>query len=173
MEDFSNEEFLRRLKVYKAETEVLQHLIVPLCQWGTTGHETCAVNIVELAAEYSTPEIGMYNPLRNKLRFFPSLLLFYAGGLAAVSFENYGMLAALVNRPKYYDQEGEKSLCLTLSLPKVFGAELGQALTEYKPFAGPSVYLSKLMRPLFKETIPQEHRFEAIFDRFEYLFALR
>jgi hypothetical protein len=172
MQDFSDEEFLRRLKVYKAETEVLQHMIVPLCQWGNTGHETCAVNIVELAADYSTAGIGMYKDVWNDLRFFPSLLLLYAGGLAAVSSENYGMLVALMNRPKYHDHEGEKSLCFTVSLRKVFGQALGQALTEYRRFAGPSVYLSNLLRPLFNETVPQKYRFEAVFDRFEYIFAL-
>jgi hypothetical protein len=172
MEDFSGAEFVRRLKVYQTETEVLQHMILPLCQWGNTGHETCAVNIVELAADYSTLGIGMFKEFWNNLRFFPALLLLYAGGLAAVSSENYGMFAALVNRPKYYDHEGEKPLCLTLSLSKVFGEMLGQALTEYKRFIGSSVYLSKLLRPLFNETIPQQYRFEAVFDRFEYLFAL-
>jgi len=121
MDDFSGVEFLRRLKIYQAETEVLQHMIAPLCQWGSTGHETCAVNIAELAADYSTRGIGMYKDVWNNVRFFPSVLLLYAGGLAAVSSENYGMLAALVNRPKYHDHEGEKSLFLTLSLRKVFG----------------------------------------------------
>jgi len=172
IEDFSDKEFLRRLKVYQTETEVLQHIVVPLCQWGNTSHETSAVNIVELATDYATPGVGMYKDLWNDLRFFPTLLLFYAGGLAAVSSENYGMLAALMNRPKCHDHEGEKSLCLTLSLPKVFGKALGQALPKYKQFAGPSVYLSDLVRPLFNEAIPQKYRFEAVFDRFEYIFAL-
>ncbi len=108
----------------------------------------------------------MYKDVWNDLRFFPSVLLLYAGGLAAVSAENYDMLAALVNRPKYHDHEGEKSLFLTLSLRKVFGEALEQALTEYKHFAGSSVYLSNLLRPLFNEAIPQKYRFEAVFDRF-------
>jgi SIR2-like domain len=71
MEDFSGAEFVRRLKVYQTETEVLQHMILPLCQWGNTGHETCAVNIVELAADYSTLGIGMFKEFWNNLRFFP------------------------------------------------------------------------------------------------------
>jgi hypothetical protein len=29
-----------------------------------------------------------------------------------------------------------------------------------------------LLRPLFNETIPQQYRFDAVFDRFEYLFTL-
>jgi len=45
-------------------------------------------------------------------------------------------------------------------------------LSEYKWFAGSSVYLSDLLRPLFNEAIPQKSRFEAVFDRFEYIFAL-
>ncbi len=172
MADFGGAELLRRLKIYQVETEVLQHMIVPLCQWGSTGHETCAVNIVELALDYSALGIGMSKDVWNDLRFFPSVLLLYAGGLAAVSAENYDVLAALVNRPKYHDHEGEKSLFLTLSLRKVFGEALGQALTEYKHFAGSSVYLSNFLRPLFNEAIPQKYRFEAVFDRFEYILAL-
>jgi hypothetical protein len=160
------------LKVYETETEVLQHMIVPLCHWGSAGHEICAVNIVELAADYSTLETGMFREVWANLSFFPSLFLFYAGGLAAVSAENYGMFAALVNRPKYRDHQGEKPLCLTLPLRKVFGEALGEARTEYKTFQGSSVYLSKVLRPLFQDTIHQDYRFDTIFDRFEYLFAL-
>jgi hypothetical protein len=114
----------------------------------------------------------MFRDFWHKLRFFPALLLLYVGRLAAVSSENYGMLAALVNRPKYHDHEGEKSLCLTLSPRDVFGTMLGEARAEYKRFIGSSVYLSNLLRPLFKEIIPQQYRFEAVFARFEYLFAL-
>jgi hypothetical protein len=62
--------------------------------------------------------------------------------------------------------------CIKTSLRKVFGDALGQALTEYKRFAGSSLYLSNLLRPLFNETISQKCRSEDVFDRFEYICAL-
>ena len=67
---------------------------------------------------------------------------------------------------------GEKVLGLTLPIRKVFGELLGEARSEYKTFQGSSVYLSRVLRPLFKDTIPQNNRFDAVFDRFEYLSAL-
>jgi hypothetical protein len=82
------------------------------------------------------------------------------------------MLAALLNRSKYRDHEGEKLFSYTLSRQTVFGEALGELGSEYKGFKGSSVYLSETLKPLFKETIPQESRFEATFDRFEYLSTL-
>jgi hypothetical protein len=165
LEPFSGNAFLYRLKVYETETEVLRHVIVPLCQWGNRSHETLAVNIVELATNYSAMGTGGSLAYWSDLRFFPSLLLFYAGGLAAVSSGKYDIFAALLNGPKYHGPEGEKPLCLALPLRKVFGDCLGEAHSKYKTFQGPSVYLSEVLRPLFKDTIPQNNRFDSVFDR--------
>ena len=146
-------------------------MIIPLCQWGNSSHETCVAEIVEPAADYSTPG-ALYLEHWNNIRLFPALLLFYVGGIAAVAAENYGMFAALVKRAKFHDLEGEHPLCSALSHPAVFGQALRAADTQYNRFIGSSVYLSQLLRPLFSQSIPQQYRFEATFDRFEYLFAM-
>jgi hypothetical protein len=51
-------------------------------------------------------------------------------------------------------------------------SRIQRAALEYKLFIGSSAYLSSLLRPLFNDTIPQQHRYESVFDRFEYLFAM-
>jgi hypothetical protein len=171
-QQFSGPEFLRRLNAYQAETDVLRHIVVPLCQWGTTVHETCVVNILELATNYSTLGIGMFIDGWNDLRRFPALLLFYAGGLAALSAGNYAMLAALLTRPRYHDHNRDFPLSLALSPRDVFGNWLRQADPQYNRSFGSSVYLSRFLRSLFSDTVPQQFRYDAAFDRFEYLFAL-
>jgi hypothetical protein len=128
---FTAAEFLRRMKVYEAGTEVLRHMIVALCQWGDARHEALMVNILELATDYSTLRQGAYTDTWNQLRLYPSLLLHYAGGVAALSADNYGMFTALLTRPRHHDHNGERPLLLECCAPRVFRADLKQFLPGY------------------------------------------
>ena len=65
MQEFTHSEFLRRLSIYQVEPQMLQHMIVPLCHWGNSSHETCVVNIVELAADYSTLGTAYFDNWNN------------------------------------------------------------------------------------------------------------
>ena len=147
-------------------------MIVPICQWGSERHLPSALSIVELAADYSTLGIIYLSDAWKNIRLFPALLLIYAGGLAAVSSENYQILAGILNKARYYDHEGEKLLSSILTPHEVFGHDLGQADPKYRTFQGTSVYLSATLRPLFRDTIPQQVRYDSVFDRFEYLYLL-
>jgi hypothetical protein len=46
------------MQIYEAATEVLRHIIVPLCQWGEARHEALAVKMMELASDYSLVNQG-------------------------------------------------------------------------------------------------------------------
>jgi hypothetical protein len=129
-DNFTPAEFQRRVKTYEARTEILRHMIVPLCQWGDARHEPLAVNILELGTDYSINQ-GTYSQEWSRLRLYPSLLLLYAGGVAAIAADNYGMLAALLTRPRYHDHNGELPLLLECYGLKVF-SNLEQFLPGYR-----------------------------------------
>ncbi len=132
---FSEAEFLRRMKVYEAGTEVLRHMIVPLCEWGETRHEPLAVMMIELASDYSLVGQGAYTEMWKQLRLYPSLLLLYTGGVAALSADNYEMFTAVLTRPGYHDHNGEQLLLLELS------ARSGALRADLRAF------LSRLYKP--------------------------
>jgi hypothetical protein len=171
-ENFTEAEYLRRMKIYEAGTEVLRHMMVPLCQWGDAQHEALAVNISELAAD-STHSQGGTMDVWTRLRLYPSLLLLYAGGVAALSAENYAMFAALLTRPRHHDHNGERPLLLDCCAPRVLTAHLKQFLPGYINHRTPaSDYLFDLLRSLIETILPQGYRYADRFDYFEYLMAL-
>jgi hypothetical protein len=170
---FAEAEFLRRMKIYEAGTEALRHMIVPLCQWGTTErHHALATNILELGGYHSVSQQAHTDTWKG-LRLYPSLLLFYAGAVAALSADNYGMFAALLTPPRHHDHNGERPLLLECCAPRVFKVDLKQFLPGYVNHHTPaSDYLIDLLRPLLQESLPSKYRYEECFDRFEYLMAL-
>jgi hypothetical protein len=170
---FTPEEFLRRMKVYEAGTEALRHMIVPLCQWGTTErHLVLATSILELSSDGWVNQ-GSYSEMWERLRIYHSLLLLYAGGVAALSAENYQMFAAVLTRPRYRDLNGECHLLLECCTPRVFrvGHEYLRPPSEGHGTAA-SDHLFDLLRTLMEVSLPSKNRYEECFDRFEYLVAL-
>jgi hypothetical protein len=147
-EYFSDSEFLRRMKIYEAGTEALRHMIVPLCQWGTTeGHLALATSILELSSDGSVNQ-GSSTDMWTKLRLYPSLLLLYAGGVAALAGENYWMFSTILTRPSYHDDNGQRPLLLECCIPMVFRADLKQFLAGYeKHYTPASDYLVDFLRP--------------------------
>jgi hypothetical protein len=170
---FSEAEFLRRMKIYEAGTETLRHMIVPLCHWGTIErHLALATSILELGSDGSVNQ-GSYTDTWKQLRLYPSLLLLYAGGLAALVGENYRMFSTILTRPSYHDHTGQGPLLLQCCIPMVLRADLKQFLPGYeRHFTAASDYLVDLLRPVLQETFPLKNRYEECFDRFEYLMAL-
>lgn len=172
-QQFTPSEFLRRMKIYEAGTEVLRHMIAPLCQWGDVRHEALAVKILEVASDFLLLNHGASTDVWKQLSLYPSLLLLYAGGVSALSAENYGIFAALLTRPRYRDDNGERPLLLECCPPRVLRADLKQFLPGYENRYTPaSDYLLDRVRPLMETSLPREHRYADCFDRFEYLMAL-
>jgi SIR2-like domain len=172
-QQFTPAEFLRRMKIYEAGTETLRHVIVPLCQWGTTEHHLAlAARILELSSDGSVNQKSSTDIWRQ-LRLYPSLLLLYAGGVAALAAENYQMFSAILTQPRYHDHNGGGPLLLECCAPKVFRADLKQFLPGYERHStAASDYLVDLLRDLLQESFPSKYRYEECFDRFEYLMAL-
>jgi hypothetical protein len=108
------------------------------------------------------------------LQSYPALLLFYAGGVAAIASEKYTTLEALLIKPRLISPDGDCRLMDGLSAGTVIeDPRLSQILAGGgEPQAPVSTYLYALLRERFREFVPSDHVYDEIFDRFEYLFAL-
>jgi hypothetical protein len=170
MSEPSIEQALRRMKVYESETQVLQHVIVSLCKWGAADHESLVTKIIELQGYFSIPN-GSY-VIWSKMRLYPSLILLYAGGIAAIDSANYRMLRTLFTAPTYHDQSEQQLLFVEMIDRSVLPFDLHKDLPGYeRRFTPLSDYLFNLLHSLFSETL-SEYRYEQRFDYFEFIRGL-
>jgi hypothetical protein len=116
------------------------------------------------------------NRLVDNFRLYPALLLFYAGGIAAVAGEKYENLAALFHQPKIRDlRYGGKPEAPTHALVpyRVIGERVAHLLPEDGRTHTPlSYHLFFALRESLRSIILNDDAYEDVFLRFEYLFAL-
>lgn len=108
-----------------------------------------------------------------ELRLYPSLLLLYSGGIAAIAAEQYSTLNALLSKARVIDERKALPLVLEVNIPKVMETGVGQQISGMERHRTPlSDYLYGILRELFREYIPQDFLYQRHFDYFEYLSAL-
>jgi hypothetical protein len=168
----TDEEFLKRVHRYEELAEELISIIVIGCFWGERNQEFLWVKLLERIANATGPRHSS-NPWVS-LQSFPALLLFYAGGVAAIASEKYTALEALLIKPRLLDPNGDFRLIEGLSAGAVIADErLSQILAGGgAPHAPLSAYICAFLRERFREIVPSDPVYDEIFDRFEYLLAL-
>jgi len=166
------EEFLTRIHRYEEYSKALLSIIVTGCFWGDRNLEPVWPKMIERVASVVATHTG--NPQWVRLRYYPALLLLYAGGLAAIGRSNYSALAALLLQPRLKGEDGNYCLIEQLYTSSVIGNERFRAAlcgaTQYKLSA--SAYLYAFLRERLREFVPSDTEYSAVFDRFEYLLAL-
>jgi hypothetical protein len=168
----TDEEFIRRVHRYEELTEELVSIIIIGCFWGEKNQELIWVKLLERVANAGGPLSGHHQWV--SLQSYPALLLFYAGGIAAIANEKYATLEALCVKPRLIGPNGDCRLLDRLSAATVIEDErLSQILIGGGVSAAPSsAYLCSLLRDRFQDLVPSDQVYDEIFDRFEYLFAL-
>ena len=173
----TNEEFETRIQDrvqdYEALTETLQALLITGCYWGEELHEERWAKCLERIANPS-PTIESGGLVWLNLRYYPALLLLYAGGLASIAAERYNNLAALLTKARRFLREGESSpLVLSLYpeivMEKKYARRILPGVGSYTPL---NDHLQQVLRDPLREYLPQDENYQECFDRFEYLFAL-
>ena len=168
----SVEEFLNRVHRYEQFSEVLLSVVATGCFWGDPKLEPVWAKIVERVATAYTGYPG--RPQWVRLRFYPSLLLLYAGGLALIAKDNYSGLAGLLLDPKISSEAGDYCLIEQLYATSVIEDEQFRTAlcgeTRYK--LPVNAYLYAFLREPLREFIPSDREYSSIFDRFEYILAL-
>jgi hypothetical protein len=161
----------RRVQRYEALTETLQALLITGCYWGEETHEELWARCLERIANPPVESRGIEAWL--DLRYYPALLLLYAGGLASIAAKRYSNFAALLTKARViYDRQSLPS-ALFLYPDNVMNKGLAERLSGMERHHTPlSDHLQQVLREPLREYLPQDEHYQKCFDRFEYLFAL-
>jgi hypothetical protein len=108
------------------------------------------------------------------LQYYPALLVAYSAGIGSTAAKRFLNLAAVLRDTKCYDNE--------LKIPaigKLHAFEVFRDADKWVPYEGAEKrrlpandYLFQLLRPVFKDFIPDDKCYEESFDTFEYMLAL-
>lgn len=166
------QEVPNRVEKYEALCEILLSMMVAGCYWSTgeaTERWTSTIHRVANATEKS----GGFDYLLN-LHQYPTLLLLYGAGLAAVAAGNDETLVRLLTRPKVKGHEGKYVEICSMVYPDVvmelqYGRLLPGMERRYRPV---SDHLFNKLRSLLREYLPSDEDYQGGFDRFEYLLGL-
>ena len=170
---FTNELFQARMRQYEAAVERLMSMLAALSYYDTGENARLLTRCIERIA--SCHENSDNVALRN-LQRYPALLLIYSSGISAVAAQRFPNLAAILLGPLYYDKFSEKKVPIVAQFHvwSVFGdtykiIPYPNAKSRYTPV---SDYLFNLLRPMLRDYLPDEQKYEEAFDIFEYLLAL-
>jgi len=172
---FSQEEFGRRVSRYEAMTEILQSIFATGCYWGTQHQIPLWVRALQRIANSAAPGSGSYYEIWQRLSYYPSLLLLYAGGIAAIAAKKYDILAALAWRPtvRKITTSLESPLAASVNAANLLPGREAQNFNPGQSLKTPtSEHLFATLRPRFSELLPDEVEFQNAFDEFEYLVCL-
>jgi hypothetical protein len=167
----SDEEMSRRIDRYESLSEVLLQIMVSGCFWGEPSQVSNWVQTLERVANPEPVGSG-FTHLIN-LRYYPALLLLYAGGIASITAEKYVNLAALFYQIDLTEFGERLPLLKRVNALKILDEPVAQRALHMERRKTPlSQYLFGKMRVYFKDLVPAESRYETHFDRFEYMLAM-
>jgi hypothetical protein len=173
--DLSQEVFGKRVARYEALTEILQSIFATGCYWGTQRQILLWVRALERLANPVPHSGGYYYEIWQKLSYYPSLLLFYCGGIAAVAAKKYDTFAALAWRPiiRRVTTSLQSPLVTLVNAERLLPKASAQNFNPDQKLKTPtSDHLFTTLRPRFSELLPDDSEFQRIFDEFEYLICL-
>jgi hypothetical protein len=169
------EEVADRLKRYATITQDLQDIYTVLCHWGTSEHVPIIQKIITRLIERDGPRKGTVAWLG--LRYYPSVLLLYAGGIGAIAAQNYENLAAIFTArvgSSYTNGKSEEAVLeIGHALAELEDVKLFKLLPDHtRHYVPRSEYLFKLLQPRLDDLLFLGRGYEDMFDRFEVMLAL-
>ena len=109
---FNFEEYTSRIHRYESFVEILEHLFLVGCYWAPKAYFPWWAKSLERIIV--PPTKGRADEPWQSLRYFPSLILFYIGGIAAIISGRYEILASLFMLPMDGERSVEEPLILRL-----------------------------------------------------------
>jgi hypothetical protein len=174
--EVTKEAVRRRLTAYEGLSETVTGLITNGCRWSDAAeHRELWARTVELIANPSRDYRG--SSYWEHIRWYPAMLLMYAGGMASVFAGKYENLAAVLARPgvKVVNKREKQPAAAAIFPTSVFdelpdgffaeGDKKGDGSAVHK-------YLFTALRAPLAEIIRQDDEYEVNFFRFEYLYSL-
>jgi len=166
-----NPDLNEQIAEYEILTKNLLNLFVAGCYHG--GGELDSVWSDALTIVGETTDEGNAADTFLRLRRFPAMLLFYAGGIAAVAGERYKTVAALFHKTKVRRWRMLQPACEALPPATIVDRYDRKILIEWQQSAMPlELHLRNHLRDALGSVIHTEDEFLDSFTRFEYLFAL-
>jgi hypothetical protein len=161
-----------RVPRYEAAAEIMLGLIATGCFWSDLHRELWSQVIRRVA----NPPRGYTGSIAwEGIRWYPALLLIYAGGVTSVAAQRWGNLAALLKKTEISaPSQGRRGPASTVIYP---GSVFESGVEDYLPDLrrdqlAVSKHLHRVLRHPLADTIPHDSDYLAHFCTFEYLLAL-
>lgn len=170
---WSPEEFNRQIRFYETTASMLVDLLAAGCFHGQGQHDSLWVgSLSRIGRATGGLRAGMVPYI--KALGYPSLLLLYAGGIAAVLAGRYDTLRALtMDARRLNDQSEMRPLIETVNTGDVMEQQVGQLLPGMERTYTPvSSHLERTLEPSLLTYAGGDVAFREAFDRFEYLLYL-
>lgn len=160
-----------RLGEYEKLTASLLELFVTGCYHADDSLSALWADALTVVAD--TSDAGGCADMMLRLRRYPALLLFYAGGIAAIAGHRYKTLAALFHRTKVRRWSALHKAASALPPATVIDRYDRQHLNQYGRHAMPlELHLRNHLREPLRSAVHTEDEYLDCFTRFEYFFAL-
>jgi hypothetical protein len=168
----SGDSILARLRLYQAELNVLLSLAVCGAYWVKPIQFPPFLRAFRRFADQQGPEAGIV--VWIKLRQYPTLLVLYGMGLAALANSNYPFLKALLYHfVKIDPYKPERHTAEVIHNMSVMERDIQKLLParerEHTPLSN---HLFMALREPLRDYLPDDDIYESTFDWFEYLLCL-
>lgn len=173
--DFSVEELMKRLQFCERATQELRRMLACIAYWGGDVHREIFSKALARVTDHLESESGLI--IWNSLRWYPTILLFYASGIAAIANNRYENLAAIfgtrVSSQRASSEDTELAPAIGDAVIDLERSNAFKQLPGHERYYAPrSEYLFKLLQPELDDDLFLGKEYEFIFDRFEVLLAL-
>ena len=167
----SGEVLAEQLRKYEKLCEILLATMITLGYWGDERTQSTWLSCLhQIANPHDSSEAGRQ---RLGLRWYPSLLLLYGVGIAAIAASNYKNFAALLTEAQVRTSEGEEPFGLVVYPVSVISKEAAKELPGLGGHWTPlNDYLFGVLREPLRGFLPRDEDYKRAFDRFEYLFGM-
>jgi hypothetical protein len=168
-------EFAARLEKYEGAMGELLQACVLLGRWADEEQQSVVRQIVNVLAGQLETKGG--SVLWLSLRSYPMQLAMYVGGIGAIEGDNYHSLRSLLATTVTDHRNRGASMPVIQStveaMLEVDQTDAFKAIPEFKQKYSPrSEYLYTRIQPVVEDILFLGNRYDAIFDRFELLYAL-
>jgi hypothetical protein len=149
-----------RLAKYENVTEICLSLFAAGVWWGRRRHWPLFTRALDRLLNYRQELTG--DDLWTRLLLYPALLCLYAAGISAVASGHIEILRSLLKENVWRDSNGRTPASSALRVHNVMRTNTLNC----------SRRIFRALRPAFHALLPDDHKYEEAFERFEYLLAL-
>lgn len=172
---FTVEEFTRRLQLCEAATQDLRRLLACIAYWGTEKHLSILTKAISRVTDHLKSESGLV--IWNSLRWYPTILLSYAAGIAALANGRYdnlqGLFSASVAPLRASLDYDRLAPAIGDEILDIERSNAFKQLPGHDKYRVPrSEYLYKLLQPEIDDDLFLGKDYEFMFDRFEVFLSL-